>query len=119
MKKALTALALCAAGLAHADVISLDKTPCYGLTRNCPDISNAAGVDVDYYAATSYSTATMYLDGVAYTGPNTPSYAAMTNAIGQTIIVQVQFSTYRTCTSSGRGQHCSMHWTVESGTITR
>ncbi len=119
MKKMLAVLALFSAGLAHADVITLDKTPCFGLTRNCPDISNATGHDVDYYASTSYSTATMYIDGVAYSGPNTPSYASMTNSIGQMIVVQVQFSSYRTCTSSGRGQHCSLHWTVESGTITR
>jgi len=120
MKALILAFLLAAAGLAHAEVITLDKSPCTSnASRSCQNIGNAAGLDLDYYAATNYLVATMYVDGVPYLGPNTPSYSVMTNSIGQSIIVQVVFSSYRTCTHSGRGQTCTTHWTLEGGTLTR
>lgn len=36
---------------------------------------------------------------------------------GQTLLLTLNETTYRTCTNQGRGQHCVRHWVLQSGTV--
>jgi hypothetical protein len=109
-------LLLCLFALnAQAETITLQPSGC-GLTRYCLDVANDAGADIAIYAGPTYSNRTLYLRGVAYTGPNT-SPSVMYAVDGAWLTLTTEFSSYVTCTKSGRGQHCSTHWTLMGGSV--
>lgn len=85
---------------AHADTITLGSKPGFGVLQEYIDVPNDAGVRVDIYPAV------VIIDGVSY-------------PTGSLVSVNLNVTTYRSCTGSGRGQHCSTHYTLISGTIVR
>lgn len=65
---------------------------------------------------------TIIVNGVAYSGTgtsagNTVQGVVVQTADGATATVDVSYNTRRTCTSSGRGQHCTTHIYTLSGTV--
>ena len=102
---------------AQAETITLQPSGC-GLTRYCLDVANDAGADIAIYAGPTYANRTLYLNGVAYTGPNT-SPSVLYAVDGSWLTLSTEFSSYVTCTKSGRGQHCSTHWTLTGGAVVR
>lgn len=53
--------------------------------------------------------------GVADLGA--PNLATATDGSGRTITVSVLYTTTRTCTHSGRAQHCTTYYAADSGTV--
>lgn len=98
--KSLLLAAVLLAGAAHADTITLGSQTGFGVLQEFIDVPNDAGVRVDIYPAV------VIIDGVSYTK-------------GTLASLELVLTTYRTCTGSGRGQHCSTHYTLISGTIVR
>lgn len=117
MKK-LFAAALLALGLstmAQAETITLEESGC-GVTRYCLSINNDANADIALYAGPTFANQALYLNGIMYTGPNvSPSVLYATD--GTWVTLTTTFFTYRTCLSSGRGQHCSTHYILTEGSI--
>ena len=106
---------------AFAETITLGPDNC-GIIVQCLNIPNDAALDIDLFAYPTYDHATLYLDGVQYTGSNTiPLYDSVpfSSDDGTTVLLSATFTTYRTCVRSGRGQHCSTHYQLTGGTITR
>jgi hypothetical protein len=65
---------------------------------------------------------TIVINGVAYSGTGSPSGNTVQGAVvraadGTTAIVDISYNTRRTCTSSGRGQHCTTYIFTVSGTV--
>ena len=124
-----------------AETITLGAVYC-GLTKQCINIPNdaspalainlygargypwfyvyvtdAAGVTTDYYASQSSNDLTnVTLESFYFTNPLDPTAKVFT---GQYIVLNGGWSTYVTCTRSGRGQHCSTHYNFTGGTIVR
>ena len=116
---------------AHAETIMLGPVDC-GLVKQCLDTPNDAAIKVDIYGAPGYPYFYIYLTDYADDGtPTTVSYKAtqpsgggfnnalLTAADGRTIAATGGFGTYVTCVRSGRGQHCSTHWSFTGGSIAR
>jgi hypothetical protein len=114
---------------AHAGTITLGPVGC-SLVKQCIDIPNDAALKVDIYGAPGYPYFYIYLTDYADDGtPTTVSYKAnlpsgsgytntlLTAADGRTIVASGGFGTYVTCVRSGRGQHCSTHWSFTGGSI--
>jgi hypothetical protein len=137
----LMTLALALAASAKAETITLGPDGC-GIIKQCLDIPNDAGLAINLYGAPQYQWFYVYLTDDA--GVTTNYYAPVASGLvmdnvvmesfyfpdpldptnkvftGQYITVSGTFSTYRTCTRSGRGQHCSTHYNLNSGgTIVR
>jgi hypothetical protein len=116
MKHSLLILALL--GLAaRAETIPLVETTC-GAVRNCNNVA-AEPNDVDLFASTAYSTMTLYVNGVAYTGPNAPADVLLYSADGQWARLQTVFSTTRHLVRVGRGQRWVTNYTLLSGSVER
>lgn len=128
-------------GTAQAETLILGSIGC-GLTKQCIDIPNdadppatinlygapgypwfyvyitdASGVLTQYYANQSSSSLTnVTLESFYCPDPLNPLLKVFT---GQYILLNGGWSTYVTCTRSGRGQHCSTHWTFTGGSLVR
>jgi len=122
MKTLLLALLLvCTA--AQAEPITLGVEDC-GIINQCHDVPNDVGANVTYL---SYSSGTqqvqLILDGLIYSAfrVNSPPFVslALFASDGTSVLLSAQYSTYRTCTHSGRGQTCSTHWVLQGGSIVR
>lgn len=108
--------------VAHADTVTLGPVGC-GIVKQCVSIPNDAGLDVSLYGAPGYPFFYLYVDGVQYRSQQ-PSGTGLTAGIltdgtGDVIYLTYAFSTYQTCTRSGRGQHCSTHWQFTGGSLIR
>ncbi len=128
------ALLFCSFGAA-AETITLGPDEC-GIIKQCIDIPDDAGAQISLYGAPQYPWFYVYIDGVQFYAP-VPSGYVMDNVEMQSFIlpdptnplvkqftgklftISGTFSTYRTCTRSGRGQTCSTHWNLTGGTVTR
>lgn len=114
--KLLLSLILTLFGLsAQAGTITLESSNC-GLTRYCLDVNNDAGAEIAIYAGPTYPNRTLYLNGESYSGPNT-SPSVLYTVDGKWLTLTTAWSTYVTCTKSGRGQHCSTHWVLTGGAV--
>jgi hypothetical protein len=102
---------------AHAETIPLVETTC-GAVRNCNNVA-ADPNDVDLFASTAYSTLTLYVNGVAYAGPNTPSDVLLYSADGQWARLQAVFTTSRHLVRVGRGQRWVTTYTLTGGSVER
>ena len=119
MKTLFASLALAATALcAQAETITLSTMYC-GTARNCANVPNDTGADVDIYAGTSYSAMAVYIDGVLYSGPNTPSYSVLTNSSGQAVVAQIVYSTRVVKVNNGRAHYSITHYTLVSGSLAR
>lgn len=101
----------------HAQtIINLEPSGC-GLTRYCFDVANDADAQIALYDSPTAANLTLILNDVSYTGRNiSPTVAYAVD--GSWVTLTTSFSNYVTCTHSGRGQHCSLHWTLIGGTVT-
>lgn len=123
MKSIVLFLAL-VAGAANADTVALAPVNC-GTVKQCINVPNDKAADVDLYLAPQYTWLSVYVDGVRYYAPagNGASVANVTltatDGSGAAIVFSATFGTYRTCVHSGRGQTCSTHWDLTSGSIVR
>jgi hypothetical protein len=120
MKKILAAISILfslAATSASAETITLIGSPC-DLNRNCyPVLTDDPADLIQIYDSPSFSTTNVIIDGITYTGLRGQT---LTNPAGLTLVATIQYSSYITCTRSGRGQHCSTHWAILNGsTIVR
>lgn len=109
MKSLALAALLALSAPTYADTIALGNAPGFQLTQQFPNVPNDAGAAISVYPAV------VYVDGVAYKG--TGEFRQSDD--GRIIDVTLVLSTYRTCTHQGRGQTCSTHWVLQSGTIVR
>ncbi len=134
MKALLLSLTLMSA-LASAETITLGTVQC-GTLKQCIDIPNDNGAVISLYGAPGYPFFYVYIDGVEYVStvasgtemvnvslqsftlpdPTTPFLRQYT---GNYAVISGSFSTYRSCSRSGRGQTCLTHWSLVGGTITR
>ena len=137
MNRIVFALTLCLVGLgAQAETINLGNSGC-GLARICYSVLNDAaptpGIDgapdapvrIDLYAGPTSSRYALIIDGVVWTSQtsvgfgNTIAGMSFSDGASSVLILNAVFSTFRTCTVSGRGQHCSTHYTLTTGTVVR
>ena len=123
MKTIISALALSlAASVAGAETITLGPVGC-GLNFQCYNIPNDKAVDVDLNGGWGVPKFWVAIDGVYYSGPsqngaNVDTFP-MYDLAGNVVYLTAQFSTFHTCTRSGRGQHCSTHWNLLGGSVVR
>ena len=118
------ALLLASSGttVVHAETIALAPIDC-GIVKQCVNVPNDIAADVDLYLAPQYSSMNVYIGGVRYYSPvgNGASIANVSltavDGSGAMITMSGEFGTYKTCTHSGRGQTCSIHWNLKSGSI--
>lgn len=118
-----------------AEVITLGTVTC-GTLKQCVAIPNDAGADVNIYGAPQYPYFYVLLDGTYYYAPVASGYVidnveaqsfiladptnpAQRTFTGQLITINGTFTSYRTCTHSGRGQYCLTHWAFVGGSIMR
>src|SRR6266705_2465583 len=105
------ALLFCSFGAA-AETITLGPDEC-GIIKQCTDIPNDAAATIDLYGAPQYQFFYVSLNGVLYKANQASGFAGdsvpMFDPNGDVIYITYSFSTYRTCVTSGRGQHCSTH----------
>ena len=117
MTRFLTLILSVAAFAAQAQTtIILGPDGC-GLNRQCIDIPNDGAVDLSLYSSPTAVNQYLYVDGVQYAGVNA-SPSVMYAPDGSWLTLETAWTTYRTCTKSGRGQHCSTHWGLTGGTVT-
>jgi hypothetical protein len=116
---------LCLAGAANASLIELGTTDC-GTLRQCYSIPTDTGDAVTFINGTASYYAYLTVDGVVYRGyPVLPLGTSvftsfpMTAADGSVALFSATFTSYRTCTTSGRGQTCVYHWALVNGTVQR
>lgn len=116
--KILLALLFISAG---ASAATLGAAEC-GALKQCISVPNDAALDVSIYAAPQYAWVHLYIDGVAYYAPygngmvidNVPFQASD----GRIVWLSATFTNYKTCVKSGRGQTCTLHWSLVTGTLT-
>lgn len=122
---ALTAIAIFGhASPARAATITLDGEPCAS-SKICYNIPNDASAQIDLYAVVTHPYVYLYVNGVQYHGAFSGSYPypsdisnlAMTDPAGNVAYLTATFTRYTTCTHSGRGQYCIVHWTLIGGSI--
>lgn len=106
-----------------AETITLGPDGC-GTLKQCISIPNDAALDISFYGNSIQPTNFgVFIDGIKYSGfgGNSSSMNGVpaTAADGSTILFTGAFSTYRTCTHSGRGQYCLTHWQLIGGSIQR
>jgi hypothetical protein len=149
MKSLIVASMLALAGVAQAEIINLGGENC-GIIKQCNAVPNdsADATQIDILGAPQYgffyvtltqtdpvtglTSATSYYfgqpSGLGVTGAVGQSFyfvnfglPGMTRVFtGQTITLTNAFTTYRTCTHSGRGQTCNTHYVLSAGgTVTR
>lgn len=103
---------------AKAETITLAETPCGGV-RNCINVANDAGADIDLYASTAYPKASIYIDGQGpYVGPNSlngPLDGVFYTTTGEWVQLSgVTFESHRKLTKPW-----TTTWKVTGGTVTR
>ena len=137
MKPIVFALSLCLGGVsAQAETVNLGNSGC-GLARICYSVLNdaapAPGIDgapdtpvrIDLYAGPTSSRYALMIDGVVWTSQtsvgfgNTIAGMSFSDGASKLLTLSAVFTTFRTCTVSGRGQHCSTHYTLTGGTVVR
>lgn len=129
----LGAMLMLVAGVAAASTITLGTDTC-GTLKQCINIPNDAGSEISLYGAPGYPFFYVWIDGTYYLA-GAPSGTQMVNVsaesfvlpdptnpanrqfTGQYLVISGTFTTYRTCTHSGRGQTCLTHWALVGGTI--
>jgi hypothetical protein len=121
--KTILALLLFASSIAAADEIHLGQGYC-GSNAICAKVPNDGGVVIDVYDNHGLPKVTVVINGVSYvspTGNDDTSIGPLTlyAADGSAITFTADLSYTVRCTRSGRGQHCTRYWTLESGTIER
>jgi hypothetical protein len=142
MKGFILAIMMALSGTALADTITLGSTGC-GAGRYCGavpndaspaeviDLAGAAGYPFFYvYFTHADGTQTIYkanqssgalvnvsLESGYFANPLNPS--ASWTPTGSFIVLNGGWSSYTTCTHSGRGQHCTQHYTFTGGNIVR
>lgn len=88
-----------------------------GITRQCLKIPNDAGMEIALSSSQlPGGQQYLYVDTVLYSGVNS-SPAVLYSDAGGWLTLNTSWSTFRTCTRSGRGQHCSTHWQLLGGTV--
>lgn len=119
-KKLLLIAALLFGSSAFASTITLQPVAC-SVSRICTSVPNDAGVNVEIAAYFVYPSVHVYVDGIEYTAArgngNPISGLVLYASDGSYVVLSTSWSTYRTCTHSGRGQYCLTHWTLTGGTI--
>lgn len=117
-------LAAALVAVSHADTagITLGPDGC-GIVKQCYNIPNDAGLAVNLYGAPGYPFFYVNLNGIMFKA-SSPSgdggtQVPMVDDNGDVIYLTYAFTTYRTCNHSGRGQSCSTHWQLTSGSITQ
>jgi hypothetical protein len=120
MKRLILAAALTASLSAKAETITLGPSNC-GTLKQCIDIPNDAGVSLNLYGAPTYPYFYVIIDGDSFKSA-VPSGTAGTDvtladAAGNVISLTYTFSSYKTCTRSGRGQYCLNHYALNSGGV--
>lgn len=111
---------------AMAEHITLSKTGGFGALKQFYSIPNDAKpvAVINLTESTSYTSVYVTIDGKQYSsatggGAGDNTNVVCTNADGTKITLNAHFSTYRTYSGSGRGQHWVTHYTLESGSIDR
>jgi hypothetical protein len=122
MKALLASLALIAAGAAGAETITLGPQSC-GILKQCISVPTDTGAAVSIYGAVGYPFFYVTVDGIYYKAAQ-PSGTVLDTVLvqdpaGNVAYISGSFTTYRTCTRSGRGQTCSTHWQFVGGTVVR
>jgi hypothetical protein len=123
MKAILLSLSLfLISGIAAAETITMGTVTC-GTLKQCDDIPNDKAVDLNLIADYMYSSVTLYVDGKPF-GSRTGNAKVITNlplndGAGNIIYFSATFSSYLTCSGSGRAHYCNYHWSLVGGTITR
>ena len=116
---ALIAMMGLTASVSAAETINLGPVGC-GLTRYCVPQTDTG--DVVTLSAAYGNFTHLSVNGVDYASTGQvylndylsfPLYAAD----GSQVLLTASFSTFRTCTKSGRGQHCSLHWNLTGGSV--
>jgi hypothetical protein len=122
-------------GAVSAETITLGTEEC-GILKQCVSIPNDVGDAISLYGAPGFSYFYVYIDNVYYVSPVAsgtqmvnvsmqsfvspdPTNPSAKQFTGSYLTISGTFTTYRTCTHSGRGQTCSTHWALIGGTITR
>lgn len=123
MKGFILAMMLAFSGAASAETITLGPDNC-GTLKQCISIPNDAAADVSFYGSTASNAGfTLYINGVQYSAQTGDGFSIVSvpavAADGSVALLSANFTTYRTCVRSGRGQHCNTHWQLTDGTIVR
>lgn len=135
MIKFLLLAAMMVSGAVSAETITLGPVSC-GIVKQCRSIPNDVGVNVDLFGAPQYPFFYVQIDNVLYVASVLSGYEmvsvplqsfvpdpvnpALRQYTGQFLTITGSFSTFVTCTTSGRARHCSTHWNlVNGGTIVR
>jgi hypothetical protein len=129
--KTLIAIGLLFSAGVQAETITLGPVGC-GILKQCLEIPNDSAVDASIYASPSLPAVNLYLTTYDALGvPTKRSYRSpagngvsftslqLQDSAGNIVLLTASFSTFRTCTRSGRGQTCSMHWNLLGGTIVK
>ena len=117
MKISIALLALLS-GVAQADTFSPATDGSYHCISYCSGYVTDSANTVEYVNLTNLQKLTISIDGKAYSGTNIPGQSVTLLASdGTYALVSVQYWTKRTCTHSGRGQHCTTWTFVTSGTF--
>lgn len=122
IKSILIALALMGSAAASAETVTLGPDAC-GIVKQCISIPNDTGLELHLYGAPGYPFFYVYVDGVPYKSTIASGYGGdnvvLADTTGDVIYLTYSFTTYRTCSRSGRGQTCSTHWSLTGGTLVR
>ncbi len=120
MKGLFLLIGLIAAVAAHAETITLGTDAC-SVTRQCLEVPNDAALDINIYASPSLPYVSLNVDGVAYSSKTGNGQVLdnvmLTDSVGNIVYLSGTFSSYKTCTRSGRGQTCSTHWSFLGGSL--
>jgi len=143
-KKGICALVLLfAAGGASATTLTLATPVSCGTLKQCENVpTDDPATTVSVYGGPGYPFFYVYLNVTDATGiVHTTEYKANQSSVGQLTLVPAQsgqlvcgpacvwvptgsviyfsglFNTSLTCTRSGRGQHCTTHYTLVSGSV--
>ena len=105
---------------AMAGTINLGPIGC-GNGRVCTNIPTDTG-DVVTFSAPYGNWAYLYVNGKAYKSPSMEMLTSFDNyqmqaMDGSIALVTANYSTFRTCVRSGRGQTCTTHWNLLGGSV--
>ena len=94
-----------------------------GTLKQCLSVPNDQGLDISIYAGIQYPWVHLYIDGVAFYAPSGNGMVldnlAFQDPDGNIVYLSGTFTNYKTCTRSGRGQTCLLHWSFVGGTLAR
>ena len=111
--KLLIAVWALAAGLAHAETITLSESPGFGYLRQYHNVINDAGAQIDFYAP-----GVLILDGVHYYEGDGATFTASDGT--SVTLFYSEYSIRKQLNGSGRaGYRWITKWTLLGGTIER